>query len=141
MAMMSIDERDAPIVEAWFGPLARCELSARFGVSPRSITRLWGEARARGELPAGARPHFSRRAKVTVVGEQRVDERIDETGEIVSITATHDPLLAALQRVHGADPRRQHDDLTTMLERHAASQKARRHARISRVSSGDAHAG
>ena len=87
-AMTAEQWRDA--IFAWHGSQTAGAIAAAIGISQSTLRRAWCAAQRAGELPEGDRAGLG------------------ET-EIRSIEPGRDPLLAALIREHGADPRRAHD--------------------------------
>lgn len=121
---------------AWFGPLAASVIAMREEISVRTVKQFWSDARDAGDLPETSRPHFAEvtpcksamAAPASVHGDLTESYDIDADAEaaFAAEVATvnpdggtiavpvGDPLLAALQKVHGNDPRREHDDVESM---------------------------
>src|SRR5262249_17451209 len=107
------------LCNAWHGSMTAAEIVAEFKVGSESaLYRIWRHLRAVGKLPKGARPYFVIESGAMIEKKNSAssldcdfecsESTIEQSG--VSIPA-NDPLLAALQRVHSNDRRRDFDGL------------------------------
>lgn len=98
---------------AWHGTMTVAEIESREGVNSRRIRRFWESERGAGRLPEGPRPHFidaaSREVRIAL-GADASDVAVDYTADDSPIGGPMgvaiplgDPLLRALQTVHGAE--------------------------------------
>jgi hypothetical protein len=106
--------------QAWFGTKSVSALSREFGFAEITIRKFWQRERDAGRLPAeGPRPHFAHhcaRATPAALNDDNavegwpIDNEIEKSMQsddgLGARIPDDDPLLAALRRVHGNDPRR-----------------------------------
>jgi hypothetical protein len=136
--------------DAWRGPKTAAAVAKKFHQgSARTVQRFWKAEQDAGRLPSGARPHF-RHCTASAVAEcdpvvdlgSSIDAAADlvldreiahseavSAGLVGCAVADGDPLLAALERAHGADLRRHCDDhifddrLTEPSAKHCRAQR------------------
>ena len=133
---MGRDRRlDYAAVEAdWHSDLTSVAVGAKHGADPTFISKIWAAARAAGRLPnirrpmhfAGAPPAATRPSALLATvadtddlagneaaidrSERALRKRGFDTDDGLVRIPDCDPLLAALAREHGNDPRRSSDD-------------------------------
>jgi hypothetical protein len=117
------------LIRYWHGPLTAAMVAGKLHMASAQIVRNhWSRLKKIGRLPSGERPHF-------IVGEidsGSLDRDIERSEQIAEATGLripdHDPLLAALTRAHGTDPRRRFDNThfddrrVTPTPRHSSAQ-------------------
>ncbi len=126
---------------AWHGPMTAAAVGRRHHCSRRTVLRFWAEEREAGRLPNTPRPHFRDCTpepdavadlgaavdgslidsladmaldREIARGELSADDPMDPRYAVQVYgcrVPDGDPLLAALIREHGNDPRRRFDDV------------------------------
>lgn len=125
----------AAIEAAWHGPLTASQVAKAHGSTAGTIKAMWSAAKNAGRLPRTPRPSargVGRPMKPAPACVLRLVEPVDDEDDdaandsrngaptvfaygLRSFEFGGDPLLAALEREHGNDRRRDDDDLTELL--------------------------
>lgn len=112
---MNRRRRKQRAIYLWHSQMTAAEAAAACGfASSPDLRRFWSECQEDGRLPAGHRPYFpplpSRDEALLIVDGDLADDDVSDDLFVPGVPAG-DPLLKALERVHGADPLRARDDV------------------------------